>query len=80
MQQTYFHLIMSLTYYLSPSILKLIEVLVLLKCRNGGNSFPSDKQARCITAGQAMKCMMNRAQIRPFHFNDSLSFEDKSAY
>ena len=48
----------------------LFEVLVL----NGGNSFPSDKRTRCITAGKAMKCKMNRAQIRPFQFNDSLSF------
>ena len=50
------------------------EVLVHLKCWNGGNYSPSDKRARCITAGKAMKCRMNRAQIRPFHFNDSLSF------
>ena len=29
---------------------------------------------RCITAGKAMKCRMNRAQIRPFQLNDSSSF------
>ena len=55
MQQTYFHLIMSLHLL----------------------SFPKNS---CITAGKAMECRMNRAQIRPFHLNDSPSFLDKSAY
>ena len=52
----------------------LFEVLALLKCWNRGNSFASDQQTRCITAGNAMKWRMNRAQVRLFHFNDSLSF------
>ena len=71
MQQTYFHLIMSLHLLSFPKHSKIVkkylfEVLVLLKCWNRGNSFPSDKRTRCITAGKAMKCRMNRAQIRPF--------------
>ena len=45
----------------------LFEVLVLLKCLNRDNSFPSDKRTRCITAGKAMECRMNRAQIDPFN-------------
>ena len=75
MQQTLFSSNNVSALIIFPQAFKnLFEVFVLLKCLNGGDSFPSDKQTRCITAGKAIKCRMLRAQIRPFHFNDSLSF------
>ena len=46
-----------------------------LKCWKRGNYSLSGYSSRL-----AMHCMMHRAQTRPFHFNDSLSFKDQSVY